>query len=134
MERIVLFDGVCNFCNGAVNFIIRHDRYRKFKFAALQSEKGRQLRAKHSIGDDVDSIVLIENDVAYLHSTAALRIARSLGGIWSLGYVFIIVPQVIRDWFYKLFARYRYRLFGKKDVCMVPTADMRERFLSEPPA
>jgi predicted DCC family thiol-disulfide oxidoreductase YuxK len=129
MEPIVLFDGVCNFCNGAVNFIIARDRGRKFRFAALQSAKGIELRTKHGIGDDVDSIVLIDGDRAYLHSTAALRIARALGGIWSLGYALIVIPRPVRDWFYKLFAKYRYRLFGKKDVCMVPTPDVRERFL-----
>ena len=134
MQPIVLFDGVCNFCNGAVNFIIRHDGDKKFKFAALQSEIGTELRAKHGIGDDVDSIILIEGDRAYLHSDAALQIARALGGVWSLLYAFIVVPTPVRDWFYKLFAKYRYRLFGKKDVCMVPTPDVRERFLSEPPA
>ena len=126
----MLFDGVCNFCNGAVNFIIRHDHSRKFKFAALQSDAGMRLRQRFDISEDVDSIVLIEDDRAFLHSSAALRIARALGGIWSLGYLFVIVPTPIRDWFYKLFAKYRYRLFGKKDVCMVPTPDVKERFLS----
>jgi predicted DCC family thiol-disulfide oxidoreductase YuxK len=129
MERIVLFDGVCNFCNGAVNFIISQDREKRFKFGTLQSEFGQQMRAKYGIGEDVDSIILIENDQAYMHSTAGLRVAKTLGGIWSLGYAFIIVPAFIRDWFYKLFAKYRYRLFGKKDVCMMPTPDVRERFI-----
>lgn len=130
MTSIVLFDGVCNFCNGAVNFIIRHDADKKFRFAPLQSEIGQELKAKHDIGDDVDSIVLVENDKAYLHSTAGLRIARTIGGIWSLGYVFIIVPAFIRDWAYKLFAKHRYRLFGRQDACMLPTPDVRERFLT----
>lgn len=129
MERIVLFDGVCNFCNGAVNFIIRHDPEGRFKFAPLQSETGQSLRAKFDIGDDIDSIILVENDQAYVHSSAALRIARGLGGIWSVGYAGIVVPAFIRDWFYKLFAKFRYKLFGKKDVCMMPTPDVRERFL-----
>ncbi len=129
MSATVLFDGVCNFCNGAVNFIIRHDHARKVKFAALQSDAGKELKQKFGIGDDVDSIVLIEDEQAYLHSSAALRIMRTLGGIWSIGYVFIIVPTSIRDRFYKLFARYRYRLFGKKEVCMVPTSEVRERFI-----
>src|SRR5687768_10595487 len=101
MERIVLFDGVCNFCNGAVNFIIERDRDDKFKFAPLQSEIGQQLKQTYGIGDDIDSIVLIEDGKAFMHSTAALRIARTLGGIWSLGYVFIIVPAAMRDWLYK---------------------------------
>jgi len=130
MSSIVLFDGVCNFCNDSVNFIIRHDRDNKFKFATLQSDIGQELRAEYNVGEDIDSIVLIENDQAFTHSTAGLRIAKALGGIWSLGYIFIIVPAVIRDWFYKLFAKYRYRLFGKKEVCMIPTPDVRERFLT----
>jgi len=129
MSSIVLFDGVCNFCNGAVNFIIRHDRAGKFKFAPLQSPVGRELKAKFGIGDDIDSIVLIENEQAFIHSEAALRILRGLGNVWAVGYAFIIVPRVVRDWFYKLFARYRYSLFGKKEVCMVPTPDVRARFL-----
>ena len=130
MSPIVLFDGVCNFCNGAVNFIIRHDADKRFKFAPLQSEVGQELRAQYGIGEDVDSIVLIENDEAFMHSTAALRITKHLGGVISAAYVFIIVPAVIRDWFYRCFAKYRYKLFGKEDVCMVPTPDLRERFLS----
>lgn len=130
-ESVVLFDGVCNFCNGAVNFIIRHDLDKKFRFAPLQSEIGQQIRGKYGIGDDVDSIVLIENDQAYLHSAAGLIVAKGLGFPWSLGYALIIVPSPIRDWFYKLFAKYRYRLFGRKDVCMIPTPDIRERFLSD---
>ncbi|HRI04154.1 MAG TPA: thiol-disulfide oxidoreductase DCC family protein [Pyrinomonadaceae bacterium] len=129
MSSIVLFDGVCNFCNGAVNFIIRHDADKKFKFTPLQSEAGEDLRAKFNIGEDIDSIILIENDKAYMHSTAGLRVAKGLGGIWSLGYAFIIVPAFIRDWAYKLFAKYRYRLFGRQDACMLPTPDVRERFL-----
>ncbi len=129
MGSIVLFDGVCNFCNGAVNFIIRRDADRKFKFTPLQSEIGQQLRAKYNIGEDVDSIILVEEDGVYTHSTAGLRIAKGLGGIWSLGYAFIIVPVFMRDWFYKLFAKYRYIFFGKKDECMIPTPETRERFL-----
>jgi len=143
MVSIVLFDGVCNFCNDTVNFIIRHDREGKFKFAPLQSEIGQELRTRFSIGDEVDSIILVHHFVrleridgvqigygtAYLHSTAGLMIAKELGLPWSLGLVFIIVPTFIRDWFYKLFAKYRYRLFGKKEVCMVPTPEFIERFL-----
>jgi predicted DCC family thiol-disulfide oxidoreductase YuxK len=95
----------------------------------LQSETGNELRSKYGIGDDVDSIVLIDDGEAYLHSSAALRIAKGLGGIFSLGYLFIIVPASIRDYLYKQFAKYRYRLFGKQDVCMMPTPEVRERFL-----
>ena len=129
MSRVILFDGVCNFCNAAVNFIIRHDSEKKFRSAPLQSAVGEEMRAKYGIGEDVDSIILIENDTAYTHSTAGLRVARDLGGIWSLGYVFIIVPAFIRDYCYRLFAKNRYRLFGRQDACMLPTPDVRERFL-----
>jgi predicted DCC family thiol-disulfide oxidoreductase YuxK len=129
MSAIVLFDGVCNFCSDSVNFIIRRDKERQFKFAPLQSEIGQELRSKYKIAVDVDSIVLVENDRAYTHSTAALRIARRLGGLISAAYAFIIVPVVIRDFFYKQFAKYRYRIFGKMDACMMPTPDVRERFL-----
>lgn len=129
MDRIVLFDGVCNFCNGSVNFIIDHDREKRFKFAPLQSQIGQSLIAEHSIPRDVDSVILVEDGKVYMHSTAGLRIAKGLGGIWSLAYVFIVVPAFIRDWAYKTFAKYRYRIFGKTDACMMPTADVRERFL-----
>ena len=129
MGAIVLFDGVCNFCNGTVNFIIARDRGGYFKFAPLQSEIGERLRAQYEIDEAVDSIVLIEDEIAYTYSDAALRIARSIGGAWAILYIFIIVPKPIRDFFYRLFARNRYRLFGKKDVCMVPTPEIRERFL-----
>jgi len=129
MGAIILFDGVCNFCNGTVNFIIARDRGGYFKFAPLQSEIGERLRAQYEIDKSVDSIVLIEDEIAYTYSDAALRIARSIGGAWTILYVFIIVPKPIRDFFYRLFARNRYRLFGKRDVCMVPTPEIRERFL-----
>jgi predicted DCC family thiol-disulfide oxidoreductase YuxK len=134
MEKVVLFDGVCNFCNGAVNFIIRHDPQKRFRFAPLQSEFGQEMREKFNIGDDVDSILLVEDDKAYLHSTAGLKVAKTLGVPWSLGYAFILVPTPIRDWAYKLFAKYRYRLFGRQDACMLPTPDVRDRFLSVPGA
>jgi predicted DCC family thiol-disulfide oxidoreductase YuxK len=129
MSAIVLFDGVCNFCNDSVNFIIRRDKEHQFKFAPLQSEIGRELRSKYGLAEDVDSIVLVENDRAYTHSTAALRIAKRLGAPLSAAYGFVIVPAVVRDFFYTQFAKYRYRIFGKMDACMLPTPDIRERFL-----
>ena len=129
MRSIVLFDGVCNFCSDSVNFIIQHDTENKFVFAPLQSEKGIELRAKYGIEDNIDSIVLIEDDQAFTRSTGALRIAKRLGGIWAAAYVLIIVPRPIRDYFYELFAKYRYRWFGKKDECMLPTPEIRARFL-----
>lgn len=129
MKPLILFDGVCNFCNGAVNWIIAHDPDAKFRFAALQSEVGQKIRAEFNIGADVDSIILIDEGHLYTHSTAALRVARLLGGIWSLGYVGVVVPRSLRDRIYKWFARNRYRWFGKQDACMIPTPDVRARFI-----
>ena len=127
---IILFDGVCNFCNDSVNFIIERDAKNYFKFAPLQSEIAEKLMLEHGIDKETtDSIVLVESDQAFTHSTAALKIAKNLGGIWSGFYALIIVPKFIRDAFYKLFAKYRYRFFGKKDQCMIPTPEIRERFL-----
>ena len=130
MGAIVLFDGVCNFCNGSVNFIIERDRAGHFKFAPIQSETGQRLIAKYvTAAPDIDSIILVENEQAYTHSTAALRIARGLGGIWTAVYALIIVPRPLRDLLYRLFAKYRYRVFGRMDECMLPTPEVRARFL-----
>lgn len=130
MGAIVLFDGVCNFCNASVNFVIDRDKAGYFKFAPLQSELGEKLVTKHGIDTTkTDSIIVIDGERAYTHSSAALRIARKLDGPWSWSYAFMIVPKPIRDFFYRLFAKNRYRLFGKQDACMMPTPDIRARFL-----
>ena len=142
MGATVLFDGVCNFCDNSVNFIIEHDREGYFRFAPLQSDAGRELAAK--IGfipagragerDDelipIDSVILLEDGKAYTHSTAALRILKRLGRPWSWLYALIVVPKAVRDLVYKLFAKYRYRFFGKRDQCMIPTPAVRARFLA----
>jgi predicted DCC family thiol-disulfide oxidoreductase YuxK len=143
MDAVVLFDGVCNFCDSSVNFIIRHDKAGFFKFAPLQSQEGRKLAERYGFSsavtdqqpkaDDlipIDSVILIEDGKAYTHSTAALRILKRLGLPWSLLYAFWIVPKFVRDYFYKLFARYRYRFFGRKDQCMLPSPEVRARFLT----
>jgi len=132
MERIVLFDGVCNFCNGAVNWIIGHDPHGAFRFAPLQSEIGERLTRQYAVPENIDSIVLIEDGRAFTHSSAGLRIARGLGGIWKAGYAGILIPRPIRDALYRWFASNRYRWFGKQDACMIPTPEVRSRFLSEP--
>ena len=130
MSAIVLFDGVCNFCNGTVNFIIDRDRADQFKFAPLQSDIGQELLKKHHIdSEQIDSVILIENDKAYMHSTAALRIAKRLPVPWAALYSFVVVPRPARDFFYKLFAKNRYRLFGRQDACKMPTPEIREKFL-----
>ena len=141
MGAVVLFDGVCNFCDSSVNFIIRHDRDGYFKFAPLQSGEGGLLAAEFGLEPatktkckdglvPIDSVILIENAQAHTHSTAALKIVRRLSQPWPLLYGLVIVPTFIRDYCYKLFAKYRYRLFGKKDQCMIPTPDVRARFLT----
>ena len=130
MGAIVLFDGVCNFCNASVNFVIERDRAGYFKFAPLQSEIGDELSAKHGIDKiDTDSVIVVENEKAYTHSSGALRIAKRLDGAWSLLYAFVIVPKPIGDFFYKLFARNRYRWFGRQEACMMPTPEVRARLL-----
>ena len=128
--KIVLFDGICNLCNGSVQFMIRHDRKGKFRFASLQSETGKALQEKYHFDPSVlDTIILIENDRAYIRSTGVLRIARGLDGLLPALYVFTIVPVFIRDFVYKMVARNRYRWFGHRDECMIPTPELRERFL-----
>lgn len=130
IQSIVLFDGVCNLCNGAVTFLIRNDRHDRFRFAALQSEMGLELTDKYKIDtQEIDSIVLIEEDKAYVRSDAALRIARRMNGAYPLFYAFIIIPRFLRDPIYKWVANNRYRWFGKKDQCMIPTPELQAKFL-----
>lgn len=130
---IVLFDGVCNFCNGTVQFVLRRDPRGNFYFAALQSEAGREILDRFDMPPDkLDSIILIEGRRVYTKSAAALRIARGLRAPWPLLGVFLAVPRALRDACYDAFARRRYRWFGKRDSCMVPTPEMRARFLSDP--
>lgn len=112
-----------------MNFLIERDRLDKFRFAALQSPAGQAMKERFNIGDDVDSVILIEGDRAYTHSEAAIRMAKELGGIWSVFGVFGIVPAALRDPFYRLFAKHRYKLFGKKDACMMPTPEIRAKFI-----
>jgi predicted DCC family thiol-disulfide oxidoreductase YuxK len=131
MSAIVLFDGVCNFCNSWVNFTVIHDRRNFFQFAPLQCEKAIELLKKHGVNkEETDSVVVIENEKAYTYSTAALRIAKGLGGIWSLAYALMIVPKFIRDGIYKWIAKNRYKWFGEKDQCMIPTPEIKARFLN----
>jgi predicted DCC family thiol-disulfide oxidoreductase YuxK len=133
---IVLFDGVCNFCNRSVSFVIKHDRRGYFRFAALQTAKGGEVARRHGIDPErLETFVLVENGRAYRKSGAALRVARRLGGPYALAYGLISIPPFMRDFFYDWFARRRYRWFGKRDECMVPSPELRERFLTdEPPA
>lgn len=129
MSNIILFDGECNFCNHSVQFIINRDAEAKYKFASLQSDIGEEILKRYKVPKDIDSIILIEKDKCFYKSSAALRIARNLNGSWKYLYGFIIVPRPIRDSMYSYFAKNRYKWFGKRDKCMIPTPDIRKRFL-----
>lgn len=126
----ILFDGVCNLCNGSVQFILKRDPESRFRFASLQSEAGRRLVAENGLDPDVlSSVILIEDGKVYRESTAALRIARHLSGAWKLLRVLVLIPRPIRDAAYRLIARNRYRWFGKSETCWLPTPELRARFL-----
>lgn len=132
MERTILFDGVCNLCNASVQFVIRHDAGAKFRFMALQSEAGREIMTRNGLSaDQLDSFVLSENGRIYQRSTAALRVAKELGGAWPLLYAFIVVPPFIRNAVYDFIAARRYRWFGRQESCMVPTPELRARFIGQ---
>lgn len=111
---VLLFDGTCNYCNRWVNFIVRHDRKKLFRFAAIQSEIGKKLLNEYQISSSEDTVVLIYDGKAYLKSTAGLRIMKYIGGIYSAFYVFILIPPFIRNYFYEIIARNRYRWWKKK--------------------
>jgi predicted DCC family thiol-disulfide oxidoreductase YuxK len=127
---IVLFDGVCNLCNSSVQFIIKKDHKRKFKFASLQSELGRAQLVRFNLNpDSLYSFIVIDNNVANERSNAVLCIAKHLGAPWSTLTVFKFLPKFLRDAVYNFIASNRYSFFGKKDSCMIPTPDLKERFI-----
>ena len=128
--QIILFDGVCNLCNGFVRFVIRRDDRNVFRFGSLQSDGAKKLlKPFGSEHLELTSIVLLDGGNISTGSDAVLKIARELRGMWSLLYAFIIVPKIIRDSVYRLVARYRYRVFGKRDSCMIPTPELRNKFI-----
>ena len=132
VKKIILFDGVCNLCNRMVNYVIERDKKDDFRFVALQSETGISILKKIGLYDkNIDSIVLYEPGVAYFYkANAALEIAKSLGGIYSiLGYVLNILPDSILNFGYDFVASNRYKWFGKEDACMIPTAELQSKFL-----
>ncbi len=127
---ILLFDGLCNLCNGSVNFILKRDKGGKFKFASLQSEIGIELTKKYNIDlTIVDSIILIKNEKVFIKSDAVLEILKDMPIGWRLLRIGIILPKVIRDYLYDIIAKHRYRIFGKKDECPIPPKDVQDRFL-----
>lgn len=128
--KIILFDGVCNLCNNTVTFVIKRDRKNRFKFATLQSDVANDLLSGFPDNSPkLDSIVLLDGDKKYSKSSAALRIAKGLSGGYPLLYGFMIIPKFIRDWIYDIIARNRYKWFGKRDSCMIPTPELNEKFL-----
>jgi predicted DCC family thiol-disulfide oxidoreductase YuxK len=128
--RIILFDGVCNLCNNMVRFIIKRDPFAKFKFTALQSDQGLQILKQFEFqSDKSDFIIYIRGEKCFVKSTAILYILKDLGGIWMLYFLFILIPVFIRDFFYNILARKRYQLFGRQKNCIVPTPDIKKRFL-----
>lgn len=129
---LILFDGDCNLCNGAVQFVIRRDPAARFSFASLQSEAGRRALAEAGEQDLPDSIVLVQGSRVRVKSAAALAIARGLRLPWPLLSVFWLVPYPLRDLVYDWVARNRYRWFGKRDSCWVPTPELRARFVDAP--
>ncbi|MFN8336215.1 MAG: thiol-disulfide oxidoreductase DCC family protein [Cyclobacteriaceae bacterium] len=128
-ESVILFDGVCNLCSGAVQFVIKRDPAAKFKFASLQSGYGQQQLERFGLDkSSFHSIILIQGDQFFERSDAALEITRGLRGAWPMLYGFKIVPRFIRDGVYNLIGRNRYKLFGKKDTCWIPTPELKSRF------
>ncbi|HEY6975650.1 MAG TPA: DCC1-like thiol-disulfide oxidoreductase family protein [Chitinophagaceae bacterium] len=128
---VILFDGVCNLCSGAVQFIIKHDPKHQFHFASLQSGFGQKIikEFKISPGEAMNSFILFENEKIFTRSTGALRVAKKLNGLWPLLYAFIIIPPFLRNAVYNLIARNRYKWFGKKDACWVPTPELKALFI-----
>ncbi|HZW68252.1 MAG TPA: DCC1-like thiol-disulfide oxidoreductase family protein [Pseudogracilibacillus sp.] len=129
MEKIVLFDGECNFCNKSVQFIIKRDPEFLFKFASLQSDFGMQLLKKYDLPTQLDSIVFIDNNRAYLQSSAALGICKYLRGFWKIFSILLFIPSPLRNFFYKIIAKFRYRLAGRVSHCNLPRQEDKKRFL-----
>lgn len=129
-ERVIVFDGVCNWCNAWVNFTIDHDPHGKFKLGMLQSENAQQmLRTLQLSPESFETFLLLEQTRVFTKSTAALRIVRHLSGFWPLLYLFIVVPRPLRDAVYDFVARHRYKWMGKTETCRVPTPSERARFV-----
>jgi predicted DCC family thiol-disulfide oxidoreductase YuxK len=127
---IIFFDGVCNLCTGVVRFVIKHDPAQKFRFASLQSEVGQQLLEKYNLPtEEFGSFILFEKGKVYTRSSAALRVAKKLNALWPALYAFMIIPPFIRNGVYNWVARNRYKWFGKKEACWIPTPELNKLFI-----
>jgi len=130
-KSIILFDGVCNLCNASVNFVIKHDKNEQFLFASFQSDAAKEIMLHFNLKNlNLDSIVLIEGYKIHEKSTAILRITRHLNSGFKLLYFFIVIPKFVRDWLYSYIAKNRYRFFGKRESCMIPSLELKNRFLN----
>ena len=127
-QPIIFFDGLCNLCNGAINFIIDHDKNGRFKFAPLQSDVAEQYIPQY-VRENSDSIILLDSGKIFSKSSAALKVAKQLDGLWKAFFVFMIFPKFIRDYVYDIIAKNRYKWFGKRETCRIPTDDIKNRFL-----
>jgi predicted DCC family thiol-disulfide oxidoreductase YuxK len=131
-QTVLLFDGICNLCNGFVNFIIKRDQMGNIKFSSLQSSFGQKISELYQLPkEDFETLVFLDNDNYYLRSTAVLKLTQKLGGFWKLFYIFILIPAPIRDFVYKQVSKNRYKIFGKKETCMVPDKNLEARFINE---
>lgn len=129
---VILFDGVCNLCNGFVRFVLKRDKKKLLQFASLQSKYGTGLSAHFNLPTaNPETIVLYDGEKIFTESDAVIKIASSLNGIWRSVVILYIVPRFIRNWFYRLIAKNRYKIFGKKDQCMVPSEGMKDRFVDD---
>jgi predicted DCC family thiol-disulfide oxidoreductase YuxK len=131
---VLLYDGLCGFCDSTVQFILKHDRRGTLRFATLQGDYARDVIARHPELAGVDSLVLVEPDASgkervYVRSEGALQVARYLGGAWNLARGLRIIPRFLRDAAYDGFARIRYRVFGHYDSCPIPSPEQRARFI-----
>ncbi len=129
-KQIVFFDGVCNLCNGALNWLIDHDPHNHLHFAPLQGETFRVLKNNETLSDDLSTIVFWSEGRFFTHSEAVLRTCAALGGVWRLARVGLIIPAFLRDILYRFIARNRYRWFGKRDACRLPTPALTAKFLA----
>ena len=127
--KVILFDGICNLCNNAVNFIIKNDKKNIFQFAPLQGKYGIKIQNKYELDlKEIDSIILVDGDKVFTRSTAALRIAKDLRAPYFIFYIFIVIPVFIRNFIYDLIAKNRYKWFGKMESCMMPSNELKSKF------
>lgn len=129
-SSLVFFDGICNLCNSTVQFLLKIDKYQRLTFGSLQGETANKILPSYQIAPEkLSSIIFIHNNKVYTESSAVLEIFRVIGGLWTILYVFKIIPAFLRNGFYRFIAHYRYQWFGKKEECMIPSRKLRQRFV-----